>query len=76
MFAFFALLASYSAENKMNTHNIAVVMAPIMLTSSCADPQSLMANQSTVISIIQEMIDHKSIFTNIRAKRLDGSTDS
>ena len=72
MFSFFSLLASYQEENKMNSLNIAVVMAPIMLCPQHLDPATMMANQGTTISIIQEMIDHsKLLFEQIKLKKLE-----
>jgi len=69
IFSFFSLLASYSEENKMNSQNIAVVMAPIMLNPPSLDASS-MAKQNDTIDIIRYIIDNaKELFANIKDKR-------
>jgi len=71
IFSFFSLLASYSEENKMNSQNIAVVMAPIMLTPPSLDP-SMMTKQNVTIDIIKYLIDNsKEIFANIKQKKIE-----
>ena len=57
----------------MNSQNIAVVMAPIMLTPPSLDP-SMISKQSETIDIIKYIIDNsKEIFANIKEKRQERS---
>ena len=76
VFSFFALLASYEKENKMNSYNIAVVMSPIMLPPPVMN-LSAMALQNQTICVIQALIDNsKYVFAEIKEKRLKAQEEA